>query len=225
MGDSASKDAAAKQRIIQHMNKDHQDSLVRYLEHFCHTSSFSARNAHLHDISFSSMTVLASNGSRYNVPIHPPLTSWSEARERVVAMDTESLTGLKRSKITVKKYKRPEGLWIIVPIVVASTLAAFARRSNFVPGFLFHDVLLKSVPNFAEFCYTIQPYLVASMIAIHGAEAAHMVSSRLERHSVPTFSLLWWKWVVGTFFEGVGSFIRFDKMVKEEEGRKAQAKH
>ena len=225
MGDSASKDAAAEQRIIQHMNKDHQDSLVRYLEHFCHLSSFSARNAHLHDVSFSSMTIIASNGSHYNVPIHPPLTSWSEARERVVAMDAESITGLKRSKITVKKYKRAKGPWIITPIAVACTLAAFALRSNFEPGSLFHDTLLKSVPSFARFCYTIQPYLVAGMVSVHTAEATHMASSRLEKHSVPTFSVLWWKWIVSTFFEGFGSFIRFDKIVKEEEQRKAQAKH
>ena len=225
MGDSASKDAAAKQRIIQHMNKDHQDSLMRYLEHFCHVSSFSARNAHLHDISFSSMTVITSNGSRYNVPFDPPLTSWSEARERVVAMDMEALNGLKRSKITVKEYKMAEGPWITIPIAVVSTFAAFSMRSNFEPGTLFYDVLLKSVPNFAKFCYTIQPYLMAVMISIHTAEATHIASSRLEKHSIPAFSVLWWKWVVGTFIEGFGSFIRFDKMVKEEEERKAQAKH
>ncbi|MCJ1246318.1 hypothetical protein MMC30_003524 [Trapelia coarctata] len=225
MADSQSKDAAAKQRIIQHMNKDHQDSLVRYLEHFCHISSYYARNARLEDITFNSMTISTSKTSHHVVKINPSLESWSEARIRTVAMDAEAVQGLNRSKVTVKKYTRPNGLFIVVPITVACTFAAFFLRSNFQPGSYLYDYLLEPFPLFARFCYTIQPLLLPLIVAIHSAEATFMASMRLEKHSVPLFSLLWWQWIVNCFFEGYGSFVRFDGIVKEEEQLKAKAKH
>lgn len=43
--DPAAAELAAKTRIITHMNNDHQDSLVRYLEAYHNLSSFTARNA------------------------------------------------------------------------------------------------------------------------------------------------------------------------------------
>ena len=225
MADNQTRDAAAKDRIVQHMNKDHQDSLIRYLEHYCHVSSYYARNAQLEDITFTSMTITSGKSCRYIIPLDPPLASWSEARPRVVAMDSVSIEGLKRSKIIVKKYKRPKGLWIVVPFLVAGTMAAFSKRSNFEPGSLFYDYLLKFVPDFAKFCHTIQPYLLPGILMIHTTETAHMISSRLEKHSVPRFSALWWKWVISAFFEGVGAFRRIDRIVADEEDLKAKIKH
>lgn len=225
MADSLSKDAAAKQRIISHMNKDHQDSLVRYLEHFCHISSYNARNARLQDIAFSAITISSSNNSHHVININPPLESWSDARARTVAMDAEAVEGLNRSKITVKKYTRPKGLSIVVPIAVACTLAAFSLRSNFQPGSYLYDYLLESFPVFARFCYTIQPLLLPLVVGIHSAEAAHMASSRLEKHSVPMCTLLWWKWILNCFLEGFGSFVRFDGMVKKEDELRTKATH
>ncbi|MCJ1280831.1 hypothetical protein MMC26_000148 [Xylographa opegraphella] len=225
MAEAQSRDAGAKERIIQHMNQDHQDSLVRYLEHKCHVSSYYARNAHLEDITFNSMTITSGKGCRYVIPVDPPLTSWSEARSRVVAMDAECIDGLKRSNITVKKYKRPKGVWIIAPFLVAGTMTAFSKRSNFEPGSFLYDYLLKSVPDFAKFCHTIQPYLLPGVIMIHTTEAAHMASSRLDKHSVPRFGALWWKWVISTFFEGIDAFKRFDRIVADQEDLKAKLKH
>ncbi|MCJ1288578.1 hypothetical protein MMC34_000106 [Xylographa carneopallida] len=225
MAETYIKDAVPKERIIQHMNKDHQDSLVRYLEHYCHVSSYYARNAQLEEITFDSMTVTSGRSCRYIIPFDPPLASWSEVRPRVVAMNSESVKGLKRSNITVKKYMRPKGVWIAVPFLVAGTMVAFSKRSNFEPGSFLYDHLLKSVPDFAKFCHAIQPYLLPGVIMIHTTEAAHMASSRLEKHSVPRFSSLWWKWIISTFFEGAGAFMRLDRIVADEEERKAKIKH
>lgn len=225
MADQASKDAAAKQRIITHMNSDHQDSLVRYLEHFCHLSSFSARNARLTDFTFDSLTVLASNATPHTIPINPPLTSWSEARPRVVAMDTEAAAGLNRSNVTVKKFKGPQGFMKVVFVAAAVTFVVFCKRSNFEPGSIIHDNVMRHVPNFNEFCRTIQPVVIYPMVALHSWEAYHLDRSRLERHSIPRFSKLWWKWVFMTFVGGVGLFKSFDSIVEEEEAKKANAKH
>ncbi len=225
MADQAAKDTAAKQRIITHMNTDHQDSLIRYLEHFCHVSSFSARNAKLADITFDSITILASNGKPHTIPIKPPMTSWSEARPRVVAMDAEAVAGLNRSNITVKKFRGPKGVMGVVFVAAAVTFVVFSKRSNFEPGALVYDTVMRHVPNFNKFCRTIQPLVLYPMIALHSWEAYNMDQTRLEKHSIPRFSKLWWKWMFMTFIGGIGLFKSFDSIVEEEEAKKANAKH
>lgn len=225
MPDQAAKDAAAKQRIITHMNTDHQDSLIRYLEHFCHVSSFSARNAKLADITFDSLTILASNGKPHTIPIKPPMTSWSEARPRVVAMDAEAVAGLNRSNITVKKFRGPKGVMGVVFVAAAVTFVVFSKRSNFEPGALVYDTVMRHVPNFNKFCHTIQPLVLYPMIALHSWEAYNMDQTRLEKHSIPRFSKLWWKWIFMTFIGGIGLFKSFDSIVEEEEAKKANANH
>ena len=219
-----SEDVVMKERIITHMNNDHQDSLIRYLEHYCGVSSFSARNAHLEDVTFSSL-IVSSNGQSYNVPIEPPMTSWSDVRPRVVAMDAEAVAGLGRSSITVKQYARPYGFMLIVFIASLLTYVNFSRRANFMPGSLLYDSLLRYVPQFADFCWRIQPLVIYPMVLLHSCEAISMARSRLVRHSVPIGSRLWLCWVSSAFIEGYGSFIRFDMLVKEEEARKAKVKH
>lgn len=226
MADQASKDAAAKQRIITHMNNDHQDSLIRYLEHFHALSSFSARNARLTDITFSSLTIVSSEGGKpYRIHIKPEMTSWSEARPRVVALDAEAVSGLNRSNITVKRYVPPYGFMTAIFIACACTFLAFSRRANFEPRSLLYDLLLAYIPRFADFCWKIQPLLFLPMILLHTIEAQHMARTRLAKHSVPIISQLYWTWVASTFVEGFGAFKRFDDVVKEEERKKANAKH
>lgn len=225
MADSAAKDIATKKRIITHMNNDHQDSLIRYLEHFCSLSSFAARNAKLTDMTLDSLTVLSSDRTPYTIPIKPPMTSFSEARPRVVAMDAEAVAGLNRSNITVKKYESPKGFMAFVFVATACTFVVFSKRSNFQPGSVVYDIVMRHVPGFARFCYKIQPVVIYPMVVLHAGEAIYMEKTRLENHTVPRFSKLWWKWLLSTFVEGIGAFVRFDRIVEEEESKKANAKH
>ena len=220
-----SADEAAKQRIITHMNKDHQDSLIRYLQYYAQLSSFSARNAHLADISFNTLTVLSSNGTPHAIPIKPAMTSWPEARPRVVAMDAESIAGLGGSNIAVKKYKPPRGFMTVVFVASLLTHISFCRRTNFEPGSVFYNVLLKSIPSFANFCRIIQPVMFWSLIVVHAGEAVWMAKSRLEKHTVRMFSRVWWMWMLSCYVEGFGSFVRFDECVQEEKARKEGMKH
>ncbi|MCJ1338355.1 hypothetical protein MMC09_003642 [Bachmanniomyces sp. S44760] len=221
MANAAASDEAAKQRIIKHMNADHRDSLIRLLEHFAHLSPFSARNAQITDISLTSLTISTSSRSTYTIPLEPAMASYAEARHRFIELDNQATTSLpQRSPITVKKYKRPHGFMALVFVAAATTYVCFIKRSNFLPGSLLYDSVLQYVPRFAKFCYTIQPLVLYPMLVLHSSEAAYMAKTRCERHGVRVFSLLWWKWVGSTFVEGVGSFVRFDRIVKAEEGRK-----
>ncbi|CAD6583435.1 MAG: hypothetical protein ASARMPRED_001319 [Alectoria sarmentosa] len=222
---SQATDAAAKQRIITHMNNEHQDSLIRYLKYYTQLSSFSARNAHLVDISFNDLTILSSKGTYHAIPIKPAMTSWSEARTRVVAMDGDAVIGLGASNITVKKYKPPRGWMTAVFVACALTYICFCRRTNFEPGSVFYDTLLRNVPSFAKFCRVIQPWLFWFMVVAHAAEASWMAKSRLEKHTVRMFSRVWWMWVLSCFVEGVGSSMRFDECVEEEKAKKEGMKH
>ena len=217
-------DEAMKERIISHMNKDHQDSLVRYLEYFCGLSSFSARNAHLDDVKFSALTISAS-GNKYEVPIRPPITDWSQVRPWVVAMDSEAVAGLGRSGITVKTYIKPYGFMLVVFIAAFVTFVNFSRRENFRPGSLLYDGILRHAPQFAKFCWTVQPLVIYPMVLLHGWEAFHMARSRLSKHNVPKGSRLWLTWVCSTVVEGYGSFVRFDTLVEQERLKKEKSAH
>ena len=222
--DQATKDATMKQRVVTHMNCDHQDSLIRYLEHFSSVSSFLARNARLEDITFSSLTI-RSSGTNYNIPIKPPMTAWSEVRQRVVALDAEAVAGLGRSSIAVKSYVKPYGSMLVVFAACVITWTSFSRRANFESGSLLYESILRYVPQFANFCWQVQPLVIYPMLVLHTSEATYMAHSRLSKHTVPFGSQLWWTWVCSTFIEGFGSFVRFDAIVKAGEARRANAKH
>ena len=224
---------ATKRRIITHMNNDHQDSLIRYLEHYSHLSSFSVRHASLTDISFSSLHIhtppsfpFLTSGSSHTIPITPKLESWADARPRVVAMDQEATVGLRRNPITVKKYAPPHGWMTVVMLACALTFICFSYGGNFLPGSFFYETFyLSAVPRFARLCHVIQVPLMAIMLVLHSGEAWWMLRTRLRTHTVPTGSRLWWTWMGSVFVEGMGAFVRFDALIREEEERRAKVKH
>jgi hypothetical protein len=221
---SAAADSGAKQRIITHMNNDHQDSLIRYLEHFCHLSSSSARHAKLNDITFDHLVVSTHKGSTHIIPIQPPMTSWSEARPRFVAMDSEAVAGLDRSNITVKKFLKPTGVGLLHSCVVAIILIVFPRRENLQPGSLVYDNILVYTPGFARLCLALRGLTLFLILGLHSLETVYMHTSRLRKHTVPTFSALWWKWVASTLLDGYPAIARFNSLI-EEESKRTKVQH
>lgn len=227
MASQSDKDAAAHTRIIEHMNKDHQDSLIKYLQYYHHLSSFTSRKAYLSEIDFSSLTILLYPDSekRYKVPISPPMTSWSDARPRVVEMDGKATAGLGKSSVTVKKFTPPQGFMVVVWAAAFLTFIAFSQRSNFRPGSWCYLWVLRYVPSFSNFCWRIQPLVFYPMVLLHTVEMVYMERSRLQRHTVRVLGRVWWLWMFSTFVEGIGAYIRFDKVVREEEQKRAKAQH
>lgn len=228
MANPAAQEAAAKTRIITHMNNDHQDSLVRLLEHFCQLASFSARNARLTDITYDNLTIQTGNGfgfCSYSIPILPAMTSWADARGKLVALDAVASAGLKRSNITVKTYTKPTGHMAVIWFILAWTFVAISRPANFEPGSWHYDYAWGYIPGFARSRHWMQPIIWSFIFVVHGIETVWMIKSRLRKHTVPTFSRLWWTWVLSCVFEGGSSFVRFDKTVEEETKRKEKLKH
>ena len=208
------------------MNADHADSLSLYLQHHHNIPAYRARRAQLSDISLNSLHLRLPHFLSYvfTVPIEPPLKDWAEARPRLVEMDREARRALGRSDLRLGKrgYRGPDRwwMWIWIAFLIA-VFASFARRSNFQPESNFYRTLsLGLVPDFARFCYRVHPWLWGFVISVHAAEVCLLMVPRLRRYNVETAGRVWWCWVAATFFEGRTALIRFDDVVKEEEGKR-----
>jgi len=175
------------------------------MENYHQVSSWTAYDAKISDITLDKLT-FSCGGKTYVTPFSPPMTSYREARERVVEMDKECVSALGRSDITISQYAFPTGWYLGLFMLVTVTLAAFSTRSNFAPGGLIASV----VPDaFRRFCSAIQPYLFWGMIAIHGTETWVFTRSRLIKHNVNVMNPVFWNWAGDCFIEGVGAFNRY----------------
>ncbi|KAF2717784.1 hypothetical protein K431DRAFT_232261 [Polychaeton citri CBS 116435] len=225
---AAGRDADAKQRIINHMNTDHHDSVMRYLEYYCNVDTWTAAIYNLSDINeremvFRPKSQLAGGSNKpYHVPFSPVLGSLKEVRERVVAMDDMCITALGRSSITIKEYVPPTGLYAIEFAIIAGTFLAYSQRWWFAAGGPVEQLL---GAGFAKFSWAIQPWLFAFMVVLHAAESGWLVWSRLGKHSVNPRSKVFWQWTIGHFIEGFFSFHRFDQLVATKRAEKDAKKH
>lgn len=133
--------------------------MIRYLEYYHKLPGYKAYSGRITDISLKDLTLSCGNET-FTTPISPHMTSYREARERVVQMDRECVAGLKRSDITVKKYIPPHGHYWILFVVVTVTLTAFSMRGNFAPdGYL----AIYVHGGFARFCWRVQPLVFYGM--------------------------------------------------------------
>lgn len=137
--DSTTLDAAAKERIISHMNADHTSSLSDYLQFYARIQEPLAATAVLVDISLTKMTISTksspSGTTTTYIPIHPPMESLNDARVRLVEMAYESMAGLGKSRYVVNFYLPPKsfGQWAVV-FLLAFAYYLFAFASNFEEG-------------------------------------------------------------------------------------------
>jgi hypothetical protein len=165
-------------------------------------SRVSARNAVIKDISLDNM-VVTTVGKDHTIPLSPPMKSFREARERLVSMDNDTITGLQRNKITVKEYVPPRGFHAVVFAACLATFILLSRPANYLPGSLIHTYF----PQFAVFVYSVRNWIIYPMVALHLVEC-FLMRRKMEKHSVALFSRVWWMWLVSSFIEGAGSFQR-----------------
>lgn len=208
---------STKAMIIKHMNADHQDSLTFYLQVYNSVPSSDAKSARLEDITLNDLLITA-GGTRYTVPINPPMKSFSDARSRVVAMHKECLKQLGLSDIVIDEYRFPRGGQAVAFVLCASFYIISARQANFQPGSLVYDSLLHKVPTIANYCYDYHPAAFLAFLGIHSLEAGLLAANRLRRYRVPFFSGVWWAWVISTVIEGMTAWQRIGMMVKEKRG-------
>lgn len=231
-------EAATKQRIISHMNRDHPDSVslrlgwmvgnsnvpqvMRYLESYSKVPYGCASYSKLVDISLSTMTIEA-KGKQYTVTLDPPMNSWSEARERYVQMDKECIAALGRHPTSLNTYrppKSPADIWMWT--MCTFLFLTLPRRANWVPGSLIGNQISKF--GLSGLFLRARWPTWWFMFIVHGIEA-YMMSQRMRKHSVPFWSKVWWAWVASTMLEGFTSWWRLADVVADKEAAKANAKH
>ena len=223
-------------RIISHMNADHHDSLVRYLEHIHAVPSRIARHATLTSISNSHLQIsttptisaFSKNNENYVIPLEPPLKDLSQARERLVAMDHEAIKALGRDEITVKKYVPPHtGFQIAAFCTTVSIMFFFSSRRALDPtnphGLFFP--IASRFPDAFGFLARVQGKVFWSLLGVHVLECVQLDRTRLTKHSVPRGGGVWWAWIASNFIEGFTAPLRFDAYVRREKERKAAATH
>jgi hypothetical protein len=172
-------------------------------------------------VDLTGMTFLAGEKAHW-IPFEPPLQSYRDARERVVAMDKECLAGLGRSDVTINEYTQPTGVYAVMLAVCAATFLSFGQRWWFEPGQVVEKILGHS---FANFAWTIQPWLIGGMFLIHGGELAWFIPARLKKHSVNVRTKEFWLWSVSMFVAGVFCLGRFDELVEKKRAAKAKQQH
>ncbi|KAG4029295.1 hypothetical protein MFRU_016g00520 [Monilinia fructicola] len=217
MASSSERDAAAKTRILAHMNADHASSLSLYLRHYCQLSNSEASKPTLIDISPSSLTITSKSGKSHTLPLQPPISSYADARPRLIAMDGECRTALNLSPYTITRYEPPKIFFHRVVFALCfMTMVVFVTKSYIVPGTFVHDDVLPWFPGGAQTFLWISDKIAIPTIMIHVAEVLWMDRSRLAKYNVRRGSSLWWKWMASCLIEGYGSFARIDAMIKEQ---------
>lgn len=195
--------------------------IARYLMHFHGLSAWKAYDGQMCGIDLAGMT-LTCRGKDYRVKFKPPMTSYHEARYRVIQLDQEAKLGLNESDITVTEFLPPTGWYAFPFAIIAATFLGYSRRWWFADGEIVERYLGS---GFAKFSWAIQPYLIAGMLLIHLAELQYFMRRKLPRHSINPRQSLYWKWAATTFIEGQFAFKRFDKLVEEKREEKAKQKH
>lgn len=221
---SAPSDAAAKARILTHMNADHQLSLRLYLAQYCHVPLSGTTTAQLVDMSLQHMLITSSYG-RHVVPLEPAMKSLLEARERLVTMHNACLAELHLSDVVVDRYTAPDRAWQwALSSLCLLILTTFPFRAQLRPesGSAIAAIwsLNGLVPGLARLAYLLAPLVWTFVLLIHAAETLWFASSRLSRHWVEVGSAVWWAWVLDCMLEGGGAIARFDRAVKALEAAK-----
>ncbi|KAI5806809.1 hypothetical protein DFH27DRAFT_359106 [Peziza echinospora] len=138
-------EAAIKARIMNHMNADHADSVLLYLQHYTPytTATATPHPPQLTDISLAHLTIThypsqtpipGGEAVTTTIPITPPMASYAEARVRLVAMAEEAQDALEKrggggkSKNTsaLGRVTLPNLVGLVISFLVLQTLVFFA---------------------------------------------------------------------------------------------------
>ncbi|KAI6781810.1 uncharacterized protein J7T54_004976 [Emericellopsis cladophorae] len=221
MSDEPSRQAS----IITHVNKDHQDSLRRYLQHFLAIHPVESDGPELTDVSFDRL-LIRNGDTEHAVPFTPPLTSWSEIRGRFVAMDNEAKETLgeaEKNGIVIREYTPPEGFGIVVFTGVAFYFACYTFLDTITrPASTSHSLIQACYPGGVDWFRWLVKAIFWPVVTLHTGEAIGFDLTRLTPHGVRRGSALWLAWVANCWIEGYTSWKRIDKLIARKNAEQAK---
>lgn len=226
-------DSAMQNRITSHMTADHATSLSLYLQHYSRIPASQLPDPPAGKLALDEVTlehmIISHPGGRNLVPFDPPLTSYAQARERVVAMHKDCLAALDLSETKVEKFVWPNKLWqwglhllAFWCLISFGLLRADVRDASTVAGRVWS--LGGLAPSFARFAAKIGLPVVVGMVAIHIGEATYFDMGRARRHGLRRGTKPWWSWTICVLNAGVAGLTRFDDYVEELNIDKANTK-
>lgn len=102
----------------------------------------------------------------------------------------------------------------------AALITLISRRAFIAPGSILYDTLIKT-PEAAQTAAKVQDWAFWFVVGSHAIEAPLFAATKLRKHGVPFFSVLWWKWVVACFVGGIAAWKHFALTVAAAEGKRA----
>ncbi|PHH66421.1 hypothetical protein CDD81_7476 [Ophiocordyceps australis] len=211
-------DSLRRARIITHMNQSHSRELSHYLQHYARVSPRAASGPLLRDLCLDHMLIRTRAGTDHSIPFSPPLSSWADAKNRIIQMDTVARAGLGISDIYISHFEKPRGIGLAFFIAVGLFFVASFSLPWIVPTTRAWSVLDAYFPGGpAVFCQLVG-LLVVPVIAIHITEC-FFFDRKLRRHGIERWSGLWCLWISSCFMEGVGAFWRLDSIIASKKAQ------
>lgn len=211
-----------KNRIIMHMNDDHKRELAYYLRHYAHVSASAASSPEMRDMDLNHMLIRSRDGKDHTVSFNPPLTSWADAKTRVIEMANESREALGLSDIVITEFTPPHGFGAFVLGAVLFYFFCAAAAPWIVPATRVWELLDVGFPGGALWFRWVVDFIFWPIIGIHLFECI-LFDQKLQKHGVERLSGLWWTWEAVCFFEGFPSFKRLNAIVTQKtEGKNAK---
>ncbi|TAQ87465.1 hypothetical protein B7494_g4218 [Chlorociboria aeruginascens] len=124
---------------------------ITYNIYFCSLSPSTASEPKMVDRTPTSLSIRSRNGETGTIPLLPPMTSFAEARNRIVEMDATARSALDISDIRITKYEPPSSATHLIVFGVCLWTYAMLGVSGCVrPGTFFYDDVLKYLPEGRE---------------------------------------------------------------------------
>lgn len=205
---------AEHDRTVSHLNKDHAEDLSLYLRHYNKVPTQDAADAEILSLDLECMIVRAGpSRTIHKIAYNPPLRNWADRRAVLVDMSRAA-----RAANTADLIRWPA----LAPDLLAGATVgllfaavAAAQLGYLAPGTaLWSNPLLASFPGGPAALARISMWVGWPVLAIHVVEVV-VLATRLPRYGMSAFSYAGIFWSASVFFEGVGAFNRFNKMVKE----------
>ncbi|KAK9476117.1 hypothetical protein V1514DRAFT_337909 [Lipomyces japonicus] len=222
---NGSDDSSIKQRIITHMNKDHQVSLRDYLVYY--KNIVPTRNVELKDIQLDFITIgyeiIHNKGIdvlEAKIELQPPMKSLGQARDLLVGMALQASEGLGYATTSpVTKYIPPRP--ISYPIVVAMLAGIY---------YVFLDSSVINDPASSLRQYKVQniefiPLVIKILVwlaTIYHLVEAFIIYIWTGMYRVPALTRL--AWFISAFLEGFPAMIRFKSLMEEKDKTSEETK-
>ncbi|KAL1868896.1 hypothetical protein Daus18300_005732 [Diaporthe australafricana] len=98
-------------------------------------------------------------------------------------------------------------------------MLAISRRALIAPGSVIYNAVIKT-PEAAQTAAKVQDWAFYFVVGAHAVEVPLFAALRLQKHGVPFFSALWWKWSAAVFLAGMGAWRHFGDTVAAAAGKR-----